>query len=273
MPCQCSSYQGNSFTLKCKAIPTQQVAEIFKRPNQTVNIDELELKAATTLGVVHIPANFLSYRKLIETLTLECPSDPNENKQVPITIDPNAFNSSVLEKLNIFNCDLGRLDFSFVAEFRKLRYMMINNASNIEKAKWNQFLILPKYVQLEIRNDKELQNNWNEWVRKLGPLTNGLEKFKCYAGFDDEPADLLVQWLLNSSVATLWHLELQKTKITKIPPGISNFQYIAYDLRITCDDSEIKVLAENSIKFKDLPFNIEISHCGIREIKPGAIQG
>ena len=242
-----------------------------------MNIYISDLNPTTTLGVVHIPANFLSYRILTGYLTLECPSrvnDKNEIEQVPIIIDPNAFNmsSNYLRQLQIENCDLGRLDLSFLSEFENLDKLYIINPSSIEKANWYLLPSLPVLIRFYIQIDKELQNNWNKWVQKLPPLTNGLQVFENNAGVDDDTADRLVQWLLNSSVETLQHLELQNTKLTRIPPGISNFENLG-GLIITCKDSEIKVLKENSIKLNLLPTLIQISNCGIRELQPGAIQG
>ena len=265
----------SSFRLDCEAIPIRQVAEIFKTPNETVGIDIFHLNPATTLGEVHIPANFLSYRHVTENLSLECPSDPNEIEQVPITIDPNAFNSSsdYLREIIISNCDLGRLDFSFLIGFDLLNFLKIRNPSSIEKANWNLLPSLPSLIQLEITNYKELNNNWNDWTQALRPLTNGLNRLICYASVDDEAADRLVQWLLNSSATTLQRLELRQTKMTKIPPGISNFRNLATELIITCSDSEMNALEENSIKFEVLPMKIQISGCGIRKLQPGAIQG
>ena len=260
------------FGVICNSIPTAQVAEIFKTSNQTVKMYSFHLKATATLGVVHIPANFLSYRNVTGYLILECPSDPNENFQVPIVIDSKAFNAS--SRLKIENCDLGRLDFSFLIGFRQLDALMIANSSSMEKANWEILPLLPQLMQIIIRNDNPLiQNDWNKWIQKLPPLTNGLITFICYGGVDDEAADRLVQWLLSSSAATLEHLEMQQTKLTQIPQGISNFENLIDILIITCNKSEIKVLEENAIKFDVLPYKIEISHCGIREIKSGAIKG
>ena len=253
------------------------MSEIFKTPDQTVDIRILYLNPTTTLGKVYIPSNFLSYRIVNAHLTLECPSrvnDQNENEQVPIIIHPNAFHSSsnFLLELNIRNCDLGRLDLSFLFGFENLVTMNFTYPSSIEKANWNFLPSLPVLTNFEIEIHRELQNDWNEWVQKLQPLTNGLEKFICNCGVDDKTADRLVQWLVNSSAATLNNLELRETKLTRVPQGISNFQNLMI-LKITCNDSEIKVLKENSIKLNVLPSEIEISNCGIGELHPGAIQG
>ena len=272
-PCQCD--RGWFFSVKCKSIPTEQVVEIFKTPNQTVNFFSFNLEATTTLGVVHIPANVLSYRIVSDFLTLKCHRGQNEIELVPLTIDPNAFNSSLgyLKQLNIWNCDLGRLDFSFLTGFNQLRVFKVFNATNIEKANWNLFPPLPSLKELEFQIDRELQNNLNAWALKLPPLTNGIRKLVLFASVHDDEADHLVHWLLKSSVATLQHLELQQTKLTRIPPRISQFENLIDSLIITCDDSEINVLIENSIKLNILPSVIEISQCGIDELQSGAIQG
>ena len=279
-PCQCGRGWGLILTVTCNEISTAQVAEIFKTSNETAEIDSFHLVAATTLGEVHIPADFLSYRILNRFLTLECPSrvnDQNENEQVPITIDRNAFNlsSNVLKYLTIWNCDLTHLDFAFLNGFDKLFEITIMNPSNIEKAKWDLLPALPLLTKFKITIEKDWtrrRNDWKEWVQKLQPLTNGLTRFVSYAEFDNEVADRLVQWLLNSSVATLNYLEMRQTKLTLIPPKISDFQNLD-DLIITCKNSEIKSLAENSIRFDILPKYIKISDCGIRELQSGAIQG
>ena len=239
------------------------------------------LNATTTLGVVHIPANFLSYRILTWYLTLECPSrvnDQNEIDQVPIIIDPNAFNSSAnyfKKQLTIWNCDLSHLNFSFLIGFAKLSHIHIINPTSIEMANWEYLPPLPSLIELEIRDDNGvIQNDWNGWTLKLPPLTKGLETFICYGGVDDEAADRLVQWLLNSSATTLQLLDMFQTKLTRIPPEISNFENLIQKLRITCKDSEIKVLMENSINFVNAPpSEIQISYCGTGELMPGAIQG
>ena len=277
-PCQCTRGMVlNSLGIICNGIPTAQVAEIFKAPNETVEIYTFHLEPATTLGEVHIPENFLSYRCVIWELNLKCPSQINdENEKVPITIHPNAFNSSSDYFINLIinNCDLSRLDFSFLNGFHNSRVLNIINPTNIEKADWNLLSPLPSLTQLEIDFGKAAEKCVIEWVRQLRPLTNGLNTFIGHGGVDDKAADRLIQWLLNSSAATLQHLKLYETKITEIPPAISNFKNLEVDLIITCSkDSEIRVLAENSIKINVLPSIIEISNCGIRELQSGAIQG
>ena len=279
-PCQCGR-EFWSFSVTCKSITTTQVAEIFKTPNKTVEMYSFHFNGTTTLGSVHIPANFLSYRTLQWRLTLECPSrinDKNEIEQVPITIDPNAFTSSSesLKHFQICNCNLGRFNFSFLTGFDRLMSVIIENPTNIEKANWNSLSSLLALDELEIIIDNKefIQNNWNEWALQLPPLNKELKKFVCHGGVDDEAADRLAQWLLNSSATILEHLEFRETKLTRIPPGISNFENLVSHLIISCKDSEIKVLAENSIKLNFvIPSEIEISNCGIRELQSGAIQG
>ena len=224
---------------------------------------------------MQIPANFLSYSILTGFFILECTgrvNEKNEIEQAPITIDPNAFKSSSnsLQNLVIYNCDLSRLDFSFLTGFDQLLGLGIVNPTSI----FNLTLPpLPSLLKLAIIVWNE-NWNWNEWTQILHPLTNGLHEFTFIAGVDDEAANRLVQWLLNSSATTLQRLELLQTKITKIPQGISNFENLFDRLIITCNESEIKVLAENSINFfNGLPEEIQITRCGIGELQPGAIQG
>ena len=272
---------SSSLGLNCKAISTKQITEILNTPNQTVEIDIFLLEATSTVGEIHIPANFLSYRIITDLLNLKCHGkQKNEKQQVQITIDPNAFNlsSKTLRELCIINCDLEHLNFSFLTGFNQFRVLKIKNPSNIEKVKWNHLSLLPNLKELEITINEELQNDWNEWnnwnawTLQLRSLTNRLEKFTCYAGVDDEAADRLLQWLLNSSVKSLEFLEMNQAKITRIPPGISKFQYLI-DLKISCNDTKIKMLAKNSIKFNILPQTISIYKCGISELQPGAIEG
>ena len=149
--------------------------------------------------------------------------------------------SDSLSYLNILNCDLGHFDLSFLTGFHQLYLLSITNVSSIEKARWDLLPSLTFLNHFEIKLEKELQNDFNEWARKLRPLSNGLTPFICHAGVDDEAVDRLVQWLLNSSVETLKHLELQHTRLSRIPPGISHFQNLAEKITITCNESEINM--------------------------------
>ena len=164
-------------SVTCNKISTEQVAEIFKTSNQTEKIANFHLIATTTLGEVHIPANFLSYRIITWVLTLECLiriNDKNGNEPVPIIIDPNAFKSSFndLNQLIISNCDLGRLDFSFLAGFTQLNQLKIENPFSISNIKWDRMPKLSSLNKIEMFTDKQFEIDWTIYAYDLKDLLN-----------------------------------------------------------------------------------------------------
>ena len=175
----------------------------------------------------------------------------------------------------IQNCNLDRLDFSFLAGFQQLQELAIAYSINIGKAGWARLPPLKSLQRLHIE-DREMPTNSsnNGFADNLPPLSRGFSEVRLIGiGFSgDEMADRIIQWILNSSADTLKILGISYWgNLTRLPRQLYFFKNLNY-LWLICQNFEIKIIEEQSLSLSARSY-FAIHDCGVREIKPGAFQG
>ena len=250
------------------------MTDLFKKKTP-VHLSIFDLKPSPGLikDELIIPTNLLD-NHCASRIEITCPLT-GSNRKMPLMIHPDAFVSTKnsTEFFLIFECDLRRFDFSFLAGFNKLLSLSIINASHVERARWIGMSALPVLEMLEISSDET--TDWNKWSNHLPKLTNGLVEVELLDGFGfigDEIADRIVQWLLDSSIETLANFRMLGTALSRIPTNLSLFKQLAIII-FSCRKSVMMVIKENSFRFSYNPITISIESCRIEKIEPGAFQG
>ena len=219
----------------------------------------------------------------VDSLSVTCGHYDNNDRtllldliafQSPSTTDEKDGFSSI-EFLSIKDCDMNRSDFTFVLKgIKKLKEFKIHHSSNVNlMTDWGRLPLLPPMEKLFIEDENINPNK--SWTYNLPPLKCGLSKLSLIGvGFSgDETADRILQWLHQSSAETLKHVELINwSNLTRIPRRLSSYKNFDR-LEIICNNFEMPIIEENSIGF-NVPFRLfALKHCGIKDIRPGAIQG
>ena len=182
-----------------------------------------------------------------------------------------------MQRLEIYDCDLEFLDFSFFIGFVRLTDLTIEYTSNLGKAKWAPIFSMPRLRTIKVIDDSSALNS-SKWASQIFPtFASRLEevsldvKLDGIKGFGDEITDRTLQWLFNSSTSkSLQMLQMLGTTMTRIPLLIFSFEKLN-KLILSCSGSEIKTI--NFLNFIVPAEFLSIEGCGIAEIMPGTFQG
>ena len=274
-PCSCDINY-----ISCENVPPSEIANVFRKTSPKDLYDFTIKGSSSTANELNLPAHFLAYHTF-RGLDLYCSSslnDDNKNSTAirpQLTIDPDAFSSTrnVTTSLFICDCDLSRLNFTFLDRFDQLKKLTILNSPNFEMAYRGGFPLLPALEELYIQDENGNLNIC--WADNWSPLKFGISALSLVGvGFSgDETADRILQWIHRSSAETLTSIELINWEnLTRIPRWLSYYKKLE-SLRIICDNFEMPIIEENSIVFNASIRLFSLENCGIKEIKPGAIQG
>ena len=259
----------------CENVAQSEIANVFRRTSKD-NLHQFTLQGTSdNFKELHLPAHLLAYHKF-RFLSISCSDNINSTTIQPkLTIHQDAFalTKNKTEHLYIHHCNLKSLDFAFLNGFDQLHSLNIIYSSDAGSADWGSLPPLPSLQVLNIQDGGNHQNN--SFANSFPTLHYGISKLSLIGiGFSgDEMANEILQCIHQSSAETLTHVEFRNWKnLTKIPRRLSSFKMLER-LEIICNNFEMPILEENSIVF-NVPFYLfSLKNCGIKEIKPGAIQG
>ena len=210
--------------IKCKGIPMTGVRDVFSRTTPTADneLEWLQLTPPATDPI--IPEDVLSSRRF-KSVSIYCP-----NKDYHLVIDPNAFRSTrnFTTYLSIDSCDLGQLDFTFLAGFDQLADIDIFKSTNLHLS-WTNLPPLPALTLLTIDPTWRL----NDWV-DFPVLGRGLQKVELALNeedeFQDEGLNRFLAWALKSSAETLRTLKIYAPSgtLSQMPRQLASFPKLDY---------------------------------------------
>ena len=250
----------------------EEHAKVFSKTTPA-DVDTFYLGIPPSVKDVLLPPNFLSSHRVIHSLCISC------SKLTPtlLEIHSDAFNSSRRTLKTYFiieRCDLSRLDFTFLAGFRKLDTLHLANVSNIVRTNWSRMPVLPSLeIYLDIAEKIELNDIDNDDDVLKFPV--GLYKVELnYQHLGDELTDRILLNIFYSSGKTLTILHISAANLTRIPRQLASFRKLnQLKIRCTAPGAKLKVIEPNSLNFSAPVTFVDIQNCGIEEIKPGAFRG
>ena len=149
----------------------------------------------------------------------------SNNSVRKLKIDPGAFRTSrnFTQVVKIIYCNIGELDFQFLADFKKMDSLILYSIVDIDRAHWNTFPPLFSLKDLLINQIKSIElNEWKTFPSLVKGLANiSLESCR----ISDVAMERILQWLIDSPTGnTLEQLNIQRNWLTKIPNQISLFR-------------------------------------------------
>jgi len=275
-PCQSATSANKMFTVCCSNISGKRVKTAFER-NKIYHIDQFIFHLEKNKDK-NIPANVIGNHS-IGKIAIYCPG-----KNSPLRVDSEAFSltKSVTDTLNISNCNLQYLNWSFLKGFSNLSSLyIVANSSNLHQ----RFYTLPTrtLLKLEVFSlDSVLGlNGFNRTCLKFpAPPPKGLTDFtieNCYDMGTAALQNLLTKWVTPTSVETLIYLSLSNNSLTSIPAEVSKYQLGGLKISGNLQPLTIQSRALNVIGtypyFRFFEPSIILSDSKITSISPGGIQG
>ena len=219
-PCESEYIPSDGLTVYCDGVAAETIRAVFNKVKTPVYIDELVLTPKTKQP--NVISNIIGSHT-IGTITLSCAI----RKTTPLIVDKAAFTSSklVTKTLNIDNCDLNQVDWSFLRGFSSLSTFYIQFSSNVH----TKFHTLPTLTLTNLKNVYWLSvmglNGFSSNSLKFPPSPpNGLADFQVRSSYDandDAFQNILEKWIVPTSRRTLTTLKLYENTLTKIPLAVS----------------------------------------------------
>ena len=195
--------------IDCYLVPLDDIKSSFESTNTT---DLIRFVITLTSESANIPADLLGNNKAQE-ISLTCSSSTPE-----LNVDANAFSSSQMSasSLNLRNCNLKQVDFSFLSGFETLYEIIITESTF--PVTLNTLPALQSLYYLIISNSHGYQSWGNPDLTNLHELylQNNLLN-------DDAVAEILnsISTLPNNSLEVL---QLAMNKLTRIPDAVHLFE-------------------------------------------------
>ena len=262
LPCICADGPEGKY-VGCFNVPIDDVTAIFRNPN-TESYQRVRLNLNSTDEM--IPADVLNSRT-VSSLEIHCPNLVSYQLQV----DPAAFrpSSGVMTSLEIANCDLMKTDFSFLSGFSNLEQITFTSCSNFQPS-LSTLPALSGLVDLAIHQSYGLRE-----ITSFPKLSRGLKAFRLFgnaetSALNDAAAKRFLDWILESSSATLETLQLNYNVLTEVPEQIPSFTSLS---SLSLQNNFIALVRQCSLVFT-APVKTFLLHSNkLRTIQPGAIQG
>lgn len=223
-PCKSSTSSGQS-SVVCDGVRINTVKTVFNRIKTPYYIDRLTL--ILNNRDYQITYNIIGNHS-IGTIILNC---PNRNKN-PLVVNQNAFTltKSSTIRLDIYKCDLRKLNWSFLKGFSNLNTLSINYASNIHltlhtlpSASLSSLTTVIWYSIIGIEGFKH-------YTRFPAPIPNGIYAFWIYYCDElntDVTDTILKKWITPTSQNTLSSLRLVGLNLIKVPPEVSKYTQLS----------------------------------------------
>lgn len=199
-------------------------------------------------------------------------------------IDPAAFSQTKLKTvtLNIWHCNLNRLNWSFLAGFANLKDLQIDSSNNFPVTFYTfpsasltglWYLTLKylsemdKFAAANIKYPHFLKNSLKTIVIEGIVYPNIL--------VDASIQNFLANWITPSSRKTLAALILNNNNWTKIPSEVAKYEnlddaYFLYNTQSWVIQKNAFNFAKNTSRYQP---TLKINNSGIKSIQPGAFQG
>lgn len=253
---------NNGDRIVCDGIPLEEVAMVFAKMKPFQK--PVELLLILEPKDIVIPDDFLGDDKFTNDLGLQCSSNASI-----FEVSANAFRSSKMytTRLNIYYCNVELTDFTFLSSFINLREITFTGNVALQSSLQS----LP-YPLISLYLLRFFNTNLNGIV-KLPDLNSGLGYLILEnAQLDDDDASRILDWVFETSTATLYFLSFKNNYLKNVPSQTSKFTSVRY---ISMDNNQIKTLPTNVINF--LPIYpdswIVFSGNGLHTIEPNAFKG
>jgi len=240
--------------------------------NSPITMNQLDLYIQ--LSGDSIPEDLLGQSIVAGGLRLYGPSDDNSSYPL-LQVDLNAFTSSsdTLQSVLVQKIDTNLLDFEFLVEFSNVSTFQFLNTSNLQKSVPTIPVDLPTLSQLyfgysaglnEVFQTGNIQplkgsNLTRLWVTDCQLNENGLAN--------------LLNWVLPSSIQTLWYLTLDNNNLEYIPQEMSLLKAMR-SISLKLNNADLTI-SNNSVFMPgyDTYTELLLSSSRITSIESGAFQG
>ena len=271
-PCHCiydQTFHLSPTLVACNLVSMINVTHVFERI-PAMQWPALVLRLTSSDENRTIPADLLGNHTTVG-VRFVCP-----HHGYPLRLNRNAFRSSkqLIEFLYVDECDVGQLNFNFLAGFDKLWVIAFTHTQNNHLANWTIMPPLCNLASLYIRN--ATRNDLNQWTQ-FPNLTRGLHDL-CLDGneINDVEIDRILNWTLKTSANSLEYLSLERNNLTKIPRQISLFTKILF-VRLDHQKTDIQIITNGSFRIPAHNYIIvsqfSAKNSNISSIQPGAFQG
>ena len=265
-PCSCMRHVGDTYDLVCNEQPLDEVANVFRKTT-AAQFDYFYFFISQRDANKIIPPNVLNDH-VASNIMVYCPTTIGHQQHL-LTVDPKAFQSTnnVTSAIAFNGCDLGKMNFDFLAGFDHLNLIYVDAASNVGLASWTSMPLLPSLTELNIRNSVGL-DLWKSFPR----LERGLERLILESDqIQDGPMEVILNWALRYSSISLLSLRLDKNDLTRIPIQISSFENLQ-ELFIYSQSSEISSISMGTFNFSTPITSLFAESNGITKIAAEAFQ-
>jgi len=273
-PCESSTDIDNIFSVFCNRISAKRVKTAFEK-SKIYHIDKFVLNLS--IKDLKIPANVVGNHS-IGNIALSC---PGQSSLLRVDSAAFSFTKSVTDTLNISNCNLNFLNWSFLKGFSNLGSLnIVANSSNLHK----RFHTLPVKTLTNLRIfhlDSVLGlNGFNQTCIKFpAPPPNGLSYLRIDNCFDlgSTALQILLQkWVTPTSTETLTSLHLNANSLTRIPSEISKYNALL-DVDISGNHRSLTIEPKSFIISTGYdPYSmvsLSLRNSKITSISPGAYRG
>lgn len=267
-PCQ-SSVEYGKWSVVCHRVPVNKVKSVFMKVKSPFNIAQLLL---TPNGQDYQVISNIIGNHSIETITLNCPNRKNN----PLVVQQNAFTltESSTTELNIENCDLRLLNWSFLKGFSNLDTFSVKYSSNIH-------LTFSTFPSKSLKSLSSIYwysivgiGNFNSYTKFPAPLVNGLTKLRIWSC--DELGDnsmniILNKWITPASRSTLNNIQLAGLNLTKIPLEMSKYNNL--NTLYFSENIHPMTIQAGALNFTSPVLYMYFDVANVNSISPGAFTG
>lgn len=212
-PCTCSDASKGS-TITCNRVPVATVKTMFSKVKQ-YSFDYLVITPNSKDTI--IPAGLIG-NHTFGGLTINCP-----NRFTPLMVDPMAFTLTgvMTAALTVKNCDLSKLDWSFIKSFNSMTDLTVTTSSNLH----TMFYTFPSsnlndLYRITLTFITGMNGFANASLKYPPILQAELEKVEisyCYDLTDAALDRLLTKWIVPSGKDSIEELTIIGNSLTTIP--------------------------------------------------------
>lgn len=260
-PCICAEDEIGQLTVNCLDVQPADIKTAFSR---TTALTIFNLVILLPADSDPLPSDLLSGKT---ASIINIIGSGRESFELDIAVDTFSSSSSTTGQFTILNCNLYKLNFSFLRGFSKLVELRLDSTANISTIQ--TLPSLPSLTGLAIDNSI----GFNDLT---GFPSKGLSRLQRLYLFNDELDDYATDIILNafldsSSLNTLRFLALGENRLTKVPPQIPLFTSLA-DLSL--NQNSIHFVESNQIAFGAPKVeNLLLRYNFMQSIQPGAFIG
>ena len=272
-PCTCpiGKWQKKEYVLNCDGISENHIKAIFKLKTPSdfyfIHLYSEPKMLTTNSSIVVVPDDIFGSHRINFYIILESQSF-YERIFPRLKVDPEAFRSSryYLRGLTIGNYDLSDLNFLFLTDFTKFRYLNIHHSSNLSLL---DFPDTATSLALTIRECVGLKEQLI--FPNLLKIDNLYHIGVIASGLSDEDADRILECIYNSlsDKLTLQYLELGGNLLTRIPR--ERLQYLRSLISIDLshqEDPGIEVISVLDFPNAHFISFLNLRSCHIKHIEP-----